>query len=207
MKITEKETKQVSESLQKVGLFMRTFLQPTPMGFINANLDQFELRAALIEEEFLEFLEAKCKLEQLDALCDLLYVAAGGFITCGFRMPHFHQSAHIKPFARAVAEARRAFVVQPCCDGLRNNVACLLLTNVRVGFAMFKKFSEAFRAVHDNNMGKMWTQDEVNLIVTAEYTATKRENFGDRCYVVLNAKKKIIKPPGFKKVDLTPYLG
>lgn len=206
MKITEKETKQVSEALQKVGLFMRTFLQPTPMGFINANLDQFELRAALIEEEFLEFLEAKDKLDQLDALCDLLYVAAGGFITCGFRMPQFLERAQVKPFARAVAEARRAFIVQPCDAGLRGAGASLLLTNVRVGFAMFKKFSEAFGAVHDNNMDKMWTKDETKTAPEGS-VITKKENLGDRCYVVLNAKKKIIKPPGFKKVDLTPYIG
>jgi len=204
--ITKAETQQALQALTNVGLFMRTFQQPTPIGYINAHVDQFELRAALIEEEFLEFLESKDKLDQLDALCDLLYVAAGGFITCGFRMKHFKEFARIKPFARAVAEARRAFVVQPCEAGLRNHVASLILTNIRVGFTMFPKFAVAFNAVHENNMGKMWTQEEVNK-ANDEHIITKQDVKSERCFVVLNKMKKIIKPPGFKKVDLTPYIG
>lgn len=204
-KPTKAEIDFASEVLQKVGLFMRTFQQPTPIGFINAAIDQFNLRMILIEEEFLEFLEAKDREEQLDALCDLLYVAAGGFITCGFRMKEFKTFAQAAPFGRAVAEMRREFLVQPCEVGLRNRGSALILTNIRAGQTMFKKFNGAFSAVHDNNMDKAWTEEELKFIPDGGH-ATKFETKSPRCYAVMNAKKKIIKPPFFKKVDLTPYL-
>ena len=204
-KPTTREIAVASDALQKVGLFMRTFLQPTPLGYINAHVDLFQLRASLIEEEFLEFLESKNRLDQLDALCDLLYVAAGGFITCGFRMKEFKAFAIAKPFARAVAEARRAFVVQPCESGLRNHVSSLILTTIRSGHAMFPRFKGAFDAVHENNMAKAWTKEE--LIHKPEGAISIKCSLEiERCYMVMSPMKKVIKPPTFIKVDLQPFL-
>ena len=204
-KPTTREIAAASDALQKVGLFMRSFLQPTPLGYINAHVDLFQLRASLIEEEFLEFLESKNRLDQLDALCDLLYVSAGGFITCGFRMKEFKTFAIAKPFARAVAEARRAFVVQPCESGLHNSGSALILTTIRTGNAMFPRFKEAFNAVHENNMRKAWTKEE--LIHKPEGAISIKCSLEiERCYVVMNSMKKVIKPPTFIKVELQPFL-
>lgn len=204
--ITGPEKIQVLGALRDVGAFMYAFKQPTPIGFINAAINKFPLRAALLEEEFLEFLEAKDRIGQLDAVCDILYIAAGNFITCGFRYKEFDNYAFAKPLPRAVAEARRAFIVQPCEKGLRLSGASLLLTIVRAGRSMFKRYAEAFNAVHENNMSKMWTAEEVAS--QTEYKAEERPiaTPDGRRFIMTNKAGKIMKPPGFKPVDLTPYV-
>jgi len=209
--MTPEEFERMKCAVVAVGQFQYTFGEPVPIGYMNAAVNKFHLRAQLISEEFVEFLEARDRVEQLDAVCDSLYVAIGGHLTCGFRMPEMENFGFNQPLAKAVGEARTQLMAQPCELGLRNKLASLCVTWLRTGESMFGpiKFNGAFNAVHENNMEKLWTEEEVKAadpksISYVEVIATGKDP--NRRFRVTNGIGKIIKPPGHKKVDLTPYV-
>ena len=209
-RLNQKESEFASCALCSVAEFMYTFAQPVPIGWQNAEVRLFPLRERLITEEFTEFIDAKSKLEQLDAVCEMLYVALGGLITAGFRYPELEANGFVRPLPKAMGEVRRQFLAQPCKAGILDKVSSACVTLVRLGRTMFgpEKFEGAFHAVHMNNMMKLWTEEEVHACTEAITVAEVRPlaEFPERKYRVSNKLGKIIKPPGHQKVDLTPYV-
>ncbi len=72
----------------------------------------------------------------------------------------------------------------------------------------FERFSDAFAAVHENNMQKIWPQEAVTAWCYASNFGGDRLSFEETIggFLARNQSGKVIKPTGFGKVDLRRYV-
>lgn len=196
----------------RVAQFMRAFNQRVPCFWDDHDLAIRPLRKALIAEEYKEFCDAKSKVDVLDALCDLLYVTHGTLLALGYRADLLVEHGLEQPFPSAVGRCVTQLSQQPCQQGDGDRIADLVATVIAVGERMFgvENYRNAFYAVHENNMSKLWTKEEfVGADGEAQLTAAQAPGRDGeaRCLVVTRADGKVIKPPGFAKVDLARFVG
>jgi predicted HAD superfamily Cof-like phosphohydrolase len=80
---------------EQVRDLMRALHQPTP-NRVSTDLppERLKLRLTLIEEEFWELREASGCADQVDALCDLLYVTLGMAVEMGVDLEPFFELVH-----------------------------------------------------------------------------------------------------------------
>jgi len=204
----EQEQALIKRALACVGSFMMAFKQAVPLGYDMHDPNVHGLRANLIAEEFEELLDAKNRVDQLDAVCDLLYVTGGTVLALGWRYDLFNTHGFSRPIAKAIGECVTVLRKNYPCGLLQDRVASAVVTTVRAGGTMFglDKFRAAFEAVHQNNMDKLWTQGEVSETPHAYEEVREAFDKDERRYLVTREDGKVIKPPGHKKVDLTPYV-
>lgn len=200
--------------IEKVGVFRQAFDQPCPREWNNCSPTAMNMQAGLIREEFKEFLDAKTRVDKLDALCDLAYVIAGGFIACGYRGRELENCNNVfeHPFIKIIPAAAKRLTDAECPGGCLRDVGSALFTVARTGRRLFGagNFTNAFLAVHDNNMGKLWTAEQwlrgfdaremVQKVVTMDHGAS-----ADRYLVKRKSDGKVIKPSDFVKVELTRF--
>lgn len=75
--------------------FMRAIGQPSPNDLqVNLPPERLALRRRLIAEEAKEFEEAATVPDQIDALCDLLYVTYGAAVEMGIDLESFFELVH-----------------------------------------------------------------------------------------------------------------
>lgn len=184
--------------------FHTTFDNKIFNGPEKAPFEVHKLSAALIREEIKEYSEATERIEILDALADCTYVAAWVAVTYsipGGLYVTSHDFSGDKPeiYHRASSVLNDLDSMFPCIKHLKPGLnyfinRCEAVAELHYGF----KFREAFIAVHNNNMDKLWSAppDDHSL------TAVKKGNK----YLVKNALGKVIKPLDHKKVDLTPFI-
>lgn len=187
-----------------VGEFMGAFELHLPRTWDDSADDSRLLWANLIAEEFSELTDATTTIDRLDAFCDLHYVGIGGHLSCGFRCEQIAAGGYQRPLQKAVGEARTQLIKVPVCQaGCKDALPSLVLTTLRAGKAMFPKFNEAFAAVHDNNMQKLWTEAPKD----SQYTVKAKVYAKAVRYLVKRASDgKVIKPPNHVKVDLSKYV-
>lgn len=183
-----------------------------------------ELRIALLLEEKDELQAAMHqwdRVEILDALCDLQYVLSGAIVTLGLQ-------SLMNPIAPPPA---KKFGVEDR-EGLHAMTTLLSIRIKRLGRALSHKdvsqsvfhivsiqstlnnlitesgfgdvFADAFLAVHENNMAKVWEDWHVAELVDGfgiVECAWKKDH-----YIVFNDMGKILKPPGFTKVSLAGFV-
>ncbi len=199
------------------------YRQPEPVIPDLSDKPTNELRPRLIREEaheLREAIDASNRVEQLDALCDIQYVISGAILAWGYRsmisgrvptveLRKIHDwNAHIAAMLGHCAQMEIAAE-----DGFENQVlthivALQTLLNRAVwalGFAPV--FDDAFREVHANNMRKLWSKEQMlewrganwmNDEITFELTTGG--------YIAWRDDKKIVKPNGFSKVDLSRFV-
>lgn len=200
--------------IEKVGVFRQAFDFPCTREWNNCSPTAMNLQATLIREEFKEFTDAKSRVDKLDALCDLAYVIAGGFIACGYRGLELENcsNVHEHPFIKIIPNAAKRLTDASCPGGCLRDVGSALFTVVRTGRRLFGagNFTNAFLAVHDNNMNKLWTVGQH----AAEFDATSMTSklvvmdhgaSADRYLVKRKSDGKVIKPSDFAKVELTQF--
>lgn len=203
----EQEQALIKRALACTGSFMMAFKQAVPLGYDMHDPAVHDLRANLIAEEFKELLDAKDRVDQMDAVCDLLYVTGGTVLALGWRYDLFTTHGYSRPISKAIGECVTVLRKNHPCGLLQDRVASAVVTVARAGGTMFglDKFRAAFEAVHQNNMDKLWTQSEVSNTPHA-YEDVRPLSNDDRRYLVMREDGKVIKPPGHKKVDLTLYV-
>jgi hypothetical protein len=172
------------------------------------------LQSTLVTEEFAEFTQSRQRVDKLDALCDLAYVIAGGFIACGYRGRELEncENIHDRPFIAVIPDAAKRLRDASCEGGCLRDVGSALFVVCRTGRRLFGAgtFLNAFLAVHDNNMAKLWTAEQYDReFNAAEMTAVKvsisQGSLPDRWLVKRKSDGKVIKPSDFVKVDLTAF--
>lgn len=85
-------------------------------------------------------------------------------------------------------------------DALADRLYVLLGDAHAVGLGLY--LPVAFRMVHESNMTKLWTVEEVDRIKnTPGYIIQAKKTGSERCYVVTNPLGKILKSPSYKPVD------
>lgn len=160
------------------------------------------LRAALIEEEFNELLDAKSPLEQLDAYGDLAYVLLGTFLELGYADQRLAEVNYrkIPPYTAQLSTIITQLKSPTCCFrrlswGLPDATAGV----VQDAWRKFPKYPQAFAAIHKSNMTKLWLEP------SADKTHTSKK-LPDGRYLVKRPDGKVIKAPTYTPVDLTPFL-
>lgn len=76
-----------------------------------------------------------------------------------------------------------------------------------------EQLDRAFREVHESNMSKMWSAEEIDEAKwgdsdfiethTVVYPSDDEFGYGDKVFVVKNKLGKVIKSPSYKPVDLS----
>lgn len=203
-KINREELAALSKMLEMVGIFNITFQLPVARTWEDSSLAGRQLYANLIQEEFDEFVNATTKIDRLDAICDLQYVGLGAMIATGLRTNQLELNAFQKPLAavsgNAIVQLRNS-----CLSGCMLELPALALTLFRAGPAFATDYPAAFRTVHENNMTKRWTKQEVGALDPAEFKVTPIP-VSSKYLVHRKSDGKLVKPPSFTAVDLTPYV-
>lgn len=175
------------------------------------------LRIALISEESKELEDAifdSNRVEILDALCDLQYVLSGTVVATGmdsmvskFSTPKESDVAYlVRRFqfqtTRLAKDLARGY---PANIGNRLSVMQDLLDQIIGATGFDGVFARAFLAVHNNNCGKTWTPSEFTDANDGRLRAWPCE-WRAGCLVVKNEIGKVMKPPGFEKVELSEFV-
>jgi len=196
-------TQQMSADVRE---FMIAFDQPF---FPTAEATPCEvstLRSSLIKEEEREFNAAPVhSVDELDAICDLLYVTVGTALTVGVDIAEYRsgQLALSYPAKQSIWN-----VVLPVTQDLDSRFPCTRIQQaglnaivrrmIDVGALMGYKMREAFAEVHRSNMTKLHNGPHPETF----YKCTKK---GDK-WLVKRADGKVVKPATFQPPNLLPYL-
>lgn len=170
-----------------------------------------KLRIALLEEELAEYQAAEKagnRVEMLDALCDLQYVLSGAVLHLGLResdisfwVSHFEWSH----FEEALDCFRIACRKEFSMNAMESIKAMQQILDNQIRDDGFESvFEAAFLAVHENNCGKVWTSEEADDCALEYQFESCLWN--PTRWIARNLAGKVIKPPGHKKVDLTPFV-
>lgn len=219
-------TMNLNSYLRQVAEFHSAFQyrQPEPKLPDLSDSPTNKLRPELIREELIELhdaLKANDRVGQLDALCDLQYVLSGAVLAWGFRSmisgtaPSFdlrkiHDiDAHIAGMlgmVRQLETAAQLLYAHQVFTLLRELQSRLCKMVFHLGFTMC--FDEAFNAVHENNLAKIWTEGD-----REEWTANDAQNKvtlhfdqSPRGWIARRSDNKIIKPNRHSKVDLSMFV-
>lgn len=166
----------------------------------------WELRYKLIEEEYKEYCVAKTRgTEELDAICDLIYVIVGTAVAASIKLEQYisHQlrienssKPNIGPEIHALLDEIGCLF--PCprrTPAALNNALRVVIDAAKVrGYDLWY----AFEAVHVNNMKKLWPRPSDAIM----HESTPKGEY----WLVKDLKGKIIKSPLHHKVDLAPFV-
>jgi len=183
---------------QSVSEFMRTFDQHTYPTTLKTPAKLLQFRGDLIDEEYLEYLKAQKfdnLTEQLDGLCDLIYVTAGTLITCGLQCVPISTGRTLASLVNDCVD--ECYQPRPCHQRLYE--ACnMLITRIEAEAKGKFDLLGAFKTVHENNMEKLWPHNPEK----PGFVVTKK---GDR-WLVKNLEGKVIKSAGHTKPNLAPFI-
>lgn len=158
-------------------------------------------RRTLHDEEFKEYMAAEDDIDILDALVDMEYIAAGSQQLLALKRPAFDKPGQSLLFyqQRLMDELNKS---QLCQNGLTNNMALFRAKLEQVADDAGYRFHDAFIAVHESNMRKLWKKEQLEQMLEGS-TATL-VSLG--MYAVKRADGKILKPPGWTPPALARYV-
>lgn len=211
--------------IEQVAAFHKAFCyaQPEPLepGFSNEQTNT--LRCELLREEINELVTATYDNDRigiLDALCDTVYVHAGAILAWGLR-PRYELTGvavNLRPIPdmddhlASMLGIVRQMELAASCDLVMQVIQYLQQIESRVGRLVFhwkfERFSDAFDAVHANNLAKIWSDTERNDWHFTAQTGGDLLEFEQTKggWIARNQGGKIIKPNRHQKVDLTSFV-
>lgn len=163
-----------------------------------------ELRRALILEELKELHEdvlADNRRGIIDGLCDVVYVVAGTQLAQGIGL---HYNVWVPSSTKDTVAPRLAMLLQhtetsnnvPHAQGL----AELIHICHHIADAYNIDLWTNFMLVHENNMNKTWSQEQVNALpADCAYGITPTD---DGRYIIKSPAGKVLKPPGHVAPEL-----
>lgn len=215
----------ITSYLDQVAEFHRVMKYRTPEPTQPALSDPATnaLRPRLIAEELHELraaIDANDRLEQLDALCDIQYVHSGAVLAWGLRAPFAADTitTRLRPIPYITDHLAMMFGMNAMMEVASENnsthsvVMCLRDLQSRLSqlvwhFGFSECFSEAFSVVHQNNLVKIWS-DEQRMIHLNGNGLDPELSFEKTVggYIARRADGKIEKPAGFVKVSLERFV-
>lgn len=194
-----------------VRIFMDTFDQQRFKRIEELPCEIAVFRSNLIKEEAKEYAASEpFSVDELDAICDLLYVVIGTNLACNVgvnpiisrqlalpgRKDKYPISGHIKEM---IQDLDSRFPCRKIQHATSNKIIEYLLN---IGAWRGYKTRMAFDEVHRSNMTKLWDIPPCD----GSYIVRKLLYNGQQRYVVKRADGKVLKPPTFQPPNLTPYL-
>jgi len=160
-----------------------------------------ELRKALILEELKELQQAvkqDSRKDIVDGLCDVIYVVAGTQLAQRFGAVN---TMWWVPFTKEIAaqelESTCAQIEQPVgnADAMHpNSLAVMIKACHYIADVYNIDIWTNFMLVHENNMSKTWTEEQVKALpADCAYGITPTE---DGRYIIKSPAGKVLKPPG-----------
>lgn len=202
--------------------------QPEPVAPDLSDRKINDLRPSLIKEELFELrdaVDANNRLEQLDALCDCQYVISGSVLDWGYRSMFSQYTIAIdmrpvRDVTRHIAQmigitntmgvaAHYEYASQVLADLVALQSKLLVAVN-HLGFG--EVFSQAFEVVHANNLGKIWSNEQMLASRTEpgflESMGVESITFDEspNGWIARREDGKILKPNGFVKVGLEGFI-
>lgn len=173
--------------------------------------DLADLRYRLFQEEVLELREAilqQDKVEQLDAIVDILYILLGTGATIGDNLNPEIRAAidwciHTRK-GRSTVDVLSLLESAHVLD-LQNSIQNTIILAFDMGFKG-EQIQKAFQLVHSNNMSKFCKSVKEAIASVQEYSIQGVEAFWQRrgdIYVILRKEDgKVLKGINYKKVEL-----
>ena len=189
--------------------FMGAFKQQIPKAFVDANTKVAEDRFRMLEEEYNEWSKSvPLSDDLLDALVDILYIAHGNLLALGLPLEFptvllNTPTLTIKKLSlhAEVGKTLHSLRQRPLCsDRLRPDHATLIYATWLAGLANAFDIDGAFKEVHQANMRKIWTADELRH---SPYKNTTPSGSG---VIVYNNSGKVVKPPSWQPANLHKYV-
>lgn len=184
---------------------MDAFDQPCYDRIEDVPISTIKLRARLIEEESAEYHKEPRGAEELDGICDLIYVVVGtalvgnvpiaDYLSGQIYMPN---SFKIQLFGPVKDLTQELWCLFPCPRRTKKAIDFLLSQLMDASNTRGYYLVDAFNAVHKNNMAKLWALPSVDPTHTS-----KQKPKG---YLVKDPHGKILKPKGHAKVNLNPFV-
>ncbi len=194
-------TKEMTDMVRE---FMKVFDQSIYPTVQQTPCEVALLRSNLITEEAKEYSRAPWKSEEeLDAICDLLYVVIGTNITMS--VPVIPILAVTVPVSKKINLWNNVLNITqdldcrfPCANIQFKELNDLTKLLIAIATGTGYKLLPAFTAVHAKNMSKLWQHppEGKDLIIVPKGTR----------WLVKRADGKVVKPPTFTPPDLKAYL-
>lgn len=188
------------------------------------------LRVRLLREEITgpgELWESITKEDRhgiLDGLCDFQYVLSGAVLALGLRSifesvlpivtekgfyvnsPILFVQLKVNQIAAAIDRLEHMLA----CAQIPASVECLVriqltLVSLIKSLEFERVFDAAFISVHESNMAKLWSEEEVIEWCKFPAETLKFDRSGE-LFIARRKDGKIRKPPSHKPVDLSAYL-
>lgn len=212
------EAKTMTPQQQKVKDWMVIFGQEVHDKFTVPAFDTRLLRLRLHREEESELINAimfNDRIAIADGCADLLYVLYG--TACSYGVEVKHWPVPTEPFTREILQ-HVALINSTILVEYLSLVDLNWAVNVIYAFAKGRyniPLFEVFDAVHTNNMEKFWTTSQIESALGLEHGELSKST--NLKHPILNARRpdvtslwavtdqhgKVIKPIGFRPVDLT----
>ena len=197
----------MQNKLLQVKTFLRAMGKTLPGMPRDAKPANAELAKTLIMEEFEEYEEAAVlTIDHFDALVDLLYVALNGYAYLAINPePHLIAVTCKQPtkfnLAPYVAQTAHRLIMRPLCiDECKKSLDNLVANIIFAAGVNNFNLDAGFDIVHTSNMTKLWTKAELVEMCKGETWTYVVEL--DR-YTVKRPDGKVVKPPSFRRPDLT----
>ena len=157
-------------------------------------------RRDLHREEFREWFIAENPVDELDALCDMAYIAAGSMLELGIKCLKRNPDSLVNAQAHVETELSNS---EPCEKGIRGSLNVLLVSILVEAEKQHFEFMDAFAEVHRTNMAKGWSDNDLlSISPTEKFLYFKRPPV----VIVKRQDGKILKPPSWKKPNLVPFI-
>ena len=192
--------------------FHTTFNLPVCRTFGDCNMANLPLRCTLISEEYSEYHNAKDRINTLDGLGDLTYVAVGTWITLGLMPSDWTGTPN--PATKAGNRVELLLPVMAYLTELKKDKLCyksLYSSETQLYWALENAayylnvdLVYLVKLIHESNMTKLWSKDD---LVNSARTVTK-EDFDftqtPKGWIVKRKTDgKVVKPSSYKPVDLS----
>lgn len=191
--------------------------------------DTITLRIRLLREELSgknELLDCFLRKDQvgtLDGLCDFQYVLTGAILAlglrtkfelanrlvCSVRIPDAGRrqmaAVTLYQFDIAINRLESALMAGLVAQSVEGCVRIQQLVTRVISLIPFPHFDWAFAAVHEANMKKLWSDEEMRSHVSSGVNGYSFESSGPR-FIARRHDGKIAKPPSHKEADLSPFI-
>lgn len=202
---------------EKVVQFHRAFNLPVreKMSEHTVPLDDLVLRRLLLLEEAEEWKAARTHVDALDALCDIVYIALGSVAQLGLATEVIYHPRRLRPAEILLGVyntalntcyqlSRRPPCVAGCAQGLFNVLVVCEKSAAGTGYDL----DDAFSAVHEANMAKLWTPAETKQVPPG-WTRTLAGSplpTTDKLWIIKDETGKVRKPPSWVAPNLRPFV-
>jgi hypothetical protein len=180
--------------------------------FYDADEASARFRWKMLKEEFEEYNASNNPVEKLDAICDLMYFSIGAQLELGIHIDPYSGQASgrgIKkwlPLAAELGYCNTELNKVPLCErGLTSALNQLNKALEETAAIMGIDLAKAFAEVHQTNMAKLWTPQEL-AFMDAGWSALPVPGRRPEVFIVKNEAGKVRKPPGWKSPELKSFI-